>query len=104
VFVGLAALRARPPRRRRSLQLFGGAALFGSCLLGQFVIGPRIETLRADIGPSLDALPVDDPRRAAFGRLHGVSVLALGAGVLAAVVVMIDGVSGARRALRGQDA
>ena len=36
------------------------------------------------MGPSIEALPTDDPRRAEFGKLHGISVAMMGAGVLAA--------------------
>jgi hypothetical protein len=61
-----------------------------ACAVGQFVIGGRIERLRASLGGALDALPPGDPARAAFGRLHGLSVLALGVAmllVLAAIIV-----------------
>jgi len=56
-----------------------------TCALGQFMIGPRIERLRADIGGALESLAADDARRAAFGRLHGVSVGLMGIAMLAAL-------------------
>jgi hypothetical protein len=54
--------------------------------VAQLVIGPRIERLRADIGGVLESLAADDPRRAAFGRLHGMSVAWMGLAMLAAAV------------------
>jgi hypothetical protein len=54
------------------------------CAGAQFGVGPRIRSLRAEMGPNIEALPPGDARRAAFGRLHGVSVLLMGAAGLAA--------------------
>jgi hypothetical protein len=58
------------------------------CAVAQLVIGPRIARLREAIGPSLDALAIGDPQRAAFGRLHGFSVLWMGVAMLAAIVAL----------------
>lgn len=66
-----------------------GAVIILACAVAQFVILPRIERLRAEIGGPMDALPADDLRRAAFGRLHGLSVAWLGLAMLAAVVAMV---------------
>jgi hypothetical protein len=63
--------------------------LAGSCAIAQFVVGARIVQLRSTIGPSLDALAVDDARRLAFGRLHALSVGWLGLGLAAAVVTLV---------------
>ncbi len=60
-----------------------------ACAVAQFIVGPRITRLRAAIGPSLDALSPDDPRRIAFGRLHAVSVGWLGVAMLAATVFVV---------------
>jgi uncharacterized membrane protein len=59
-----------------------------SCAMAQFVVARRIETLRAAIGPNLDALAAGDPRRVAFGKLHGLSVASLGLAMLAAALVV----------------
>jgi hypothetical protein len=69
-----------------------------ACAVAQFVIARRIETLRAAIGPSLDALAPGDPRRVEFGRLHGMSVLSLGVAMLAAAIVVALTVAAERRA------
>lgn len=60
-----------------------------SCAVAQWVVTPRIERLRTAIGGSIEALPVDDVRRVAFGRLHGISVGWLGLAMLSAVVAVV---------------
>jgi hypothetical protein len=67
------------------------------CAAAQFGVGPRIARLRAEMGPSIEALPADDPRRARFGKLHGVSVALMGAGMLAAGGALVLTVLAARR-------
>jgi len=57
--------------------------------VAQIVVTPRIEALRVSIGGAVDALDVTDPRRMAFGRLHGISVLLMGIGMVAAAVALI---------------
>jgi hypothetical protein len=59
------------------------------CAAAQFGIAPRIQRLRAEMGPSIEALPTTDPRRAQFGRLHGLSVAMMGAGMLAAGAALV---------------
>jgi hypothetical protein len=68
-----------------------------ACAVAQFGVGPRIARLRAEMGPSIEALPTDDPRRAQFGRLHGVSVAFMGVGMLAAgAALLLTAVAAAR--------
>ena len=69
-----------------------------ACAVAQWVIGPRIARLREAIGPSVEALATTDPQRIAFGRLHGLSVLAMGVGMVAAFVAIVL----ALMALRGK--
>jgi len=69
----------------------------GACLVAQFVIGPRITKLRAEIGPSIEALAQTDPRRVEFGRLHGISVAWMGAGMLAAGAALVLSVLASRQ-------
>lgn len=76
-----------PGRTLRSICSVGVALL---CAAGQFGIGARIDRLRASLGTTLDALPVGDPARVAFGRLHALSVLALGLAMLLALAVILS--------------
>jgi hypothetical protein len=65
-----------------------GAVSALACAVAQLVVGTRIDRLRAAIGGPLDALAGDDPRRAAFGKLHAISVGWLGIAMLAAIVAL----------------
>lgn len=77
-------------------RVWAALGVTGGCAVAQLVIGPRLARLRESIGPSLDALAVGDPQRAAFGRLHGFSVLWLGVAMLAAIVAVALAVVGMR--------
>jgi len=87
VLVALLAWNAGEPFARVRASL--GAATAIACLVAQFVITPRIERLRADMGPSIEALAPTDPRRAEFGKLHGISVAFMGVGMLAAGAALV---------------
>jgi hypothetical protein len=56
-----------------------------SCAVAQFAVGARIDRVRAQIPGPVDSLPIGDPLRVAFGRLHAVSVGWLGLAMVAAV-------------------
>jgi hypothetical protein len=60
-----------------------------ACAVAQWFVGPRIEQVRQAIAGSVDALAPDDPRRVAFGRLHGESVAWLGLAMVAAVIAAV---------------
>ena len=63
--------------RHRVGHIIAGCLLLGSCAVAQFVIGARIERVRAEAGSELDQLPTGHPVRVTFGRLHGLSVAGL---------------------------
>jgi hypothetical protein len=63
--------------------------LVAACVVAQLVIAPRIARVRAAIGGPLEALDSANPLRQSFGRLHGLSVACLGAGGLAALVLLV---------------
>jgi hypothetical protein len=63
--------------------------MIGACAVAQLVVAPRIERIRAAIGGPIEELSLDDARRVAFGRLHGISVAWLGLAMLAAVVAIV---------------
>lgn len=88
--IGLAATVLLRPLPARTW--LGGSliAFIAACAAAQFGIAPRIERVRAAIGGAVDLLDPADPRRQAFGRLHGLSVLAMGiAGLMALIALVI---------------
>lgn len=64
-------------------------AMVVACAAAQFAVAPRIERIRRDIGGPVEQLPPGDPRRAAFGRLHAVSVGWLALAMLSATTVLV---------------
>ena len=66
-----------------------GAVMIGACAAAQLFVAPRIDRIRSGISGPVEELAVDDARRIAFGRLHGVSVAWLGLAMLAAVIAMV---------------
>lgn len=88
--IGIFALllgRAAMPSPAR---VVAGVVMVVSCLAAQLVVAPRIERVRTEAARPIDELPVGDAHRAAFGRLHGVSVLLLGiAGIAAATALVL---------------
>ena len=64
-------------------------AMIIGCVVAQFIIGPKIETIRAAIGGTLESLDAADPRRVQFGRLHGFSVLWMGVAMLGAAAAIV---------------
>ena len=60
-----------------------------SCAIAQLFIAPRIQRVRDDIPGPIEVLAINDPRRVAFGRLHGASVAWLGVAMLAALVAAV---------------
>lgn len=89
MLVGLAsaALTWTPPPR--GWRTGATLALAAACAAAQLVVAPRIERVRAQIGGAVEALDPSDPRRQAFGRLHGLSVAWMGVGGLAAIIAVI---------------
>jgi hypothetical protein len=60
----------------------------GACGVAQFWLTPKLDRLRAEIGGPVDALAVTDPRRVAFGLLHGYNVAGLALAMAAAVACL----------------
>ena len=63
------------PSGKASIVAIGVAVASG---IAQFVITPKLDAVRATIGGPVDALAAGDPRRVAFGELHGYNVGGLG--------------------------
>ena len=81
--LGWADVSGRIPRTAAAL------VLAGACAIAQLGVAPRIAAVRLAAGGQMDALDPSDPRRQAFGRLHGLSVAWMGVGGLAALVALV---------------
>jgi hypothetical protein len=89
------------PYDRTALARWRGGALIVAVIANataHFLIGPRIQQLRAEMGPVIEALAVDDPRRRAFGQLHAISVGWMGVAILAILVALVVHLLAARAA------
>lgn len=68
------------------------AAVGGLVLLAgnafALMIENRLHALVVSIGAPIDSIAITDPRRIAFGRMHGLSVLLMGIAVLGASVAL----------------
>jgi hypothetical protein len=85
VFTALAGRTTMPSPGR----VTAGAVMVASCLAAQLIVGPRIERVRVDAGRPIDQLTAGDPHRTSFGRLHGASVLLLGAAAIAGCAALV---------------
>ena len=77
-------LELRWPRERTPVRMLAAGVILTTCAGAQLVVGSRMRHLRAEARAPISALAPADPRRVAFGRLHALSVGALGAAMLAA--------------------
>ena len=85
--IGVALLgRASTPSLVR---VIAGALMAASCLAAQLLVAPRIERVRIYAAGPIEELAAGDPRRSAFGRLHGASVLLLGVAAIAGGVALV---------------
>jgi hypothetical protein len=89
IAVGLGVAALGWPLPRRLWHTSAALTLVGACAVAQLAVAPRIERVRQQIGGAVDALDPSDPRRQAFGRLHGMSVAWMGLGGLAALVALV---------------
>jgi hypothetical protein len=92
IVVGVTSLLAARAAGAGITAVAGSLILVAGCAIAQLVISPRIERMRDAIGGPVDALALADPRRVDFGRLHGLSVLAMGVagvGALLALVMLV---------------
>lgn len=64
------------------------AVMLGLALASGLGISPRVEAMQRDIGGSVAALPAEDPRRASFYQLHGLSNLLLSTTVVGALLLV----------------
>jgi hypothetical protein len=84
IVAGVAVAVAGVPRRASVAALVAAV----SCAVSQFWITPKLDRLRAEIAGPVDVLPLGDPRRVAFGALHGYNVAGLGTAMIGAAVCL----------------
>ena len=65
------------------------SAIFLIAIGAASVVALRISSARTALGVPIDSLDIADPRRIAFGRLHGLSVLLMGIGMLGALAALV---------------
>lgn len=87
VVVALLSLRETRDASGRTARITSSLGAAVLCAAGQFVLIPRMDTLR----PMLESLSASDPLRAAFGRLHVLSVLVMGLAMILAFAALIAG-------------
>jgi uncharacterized protein DUF4149 len=94
-------LRAQPPDLNDAVHFAGYRAAGQRAGLGflialacgyALVLGQRIDRLRESVGQPIDSLSASDPRRVDFGRMHALSVAALGVAMLAAAGLTVSAV------------
>ena len=87
VVVGIAVLLMN--RYVEGGRLVGGAAAVLFLAIGAAnIVALRISAMRAALGVPMESLDTADPRRIAFGRMHGLSVVLMGIGMLGAFVAL----------------
>lgn len=90
VSVAAVAMESRAGARFARVTVSGPfIAMIVGCIVAQFIIGPRIEVVRAAIGGAVDALDAADPRRVQFGKLHAFSVLWMGVAMAGAIWALL---------------
>jgi hypothetical protein len=58
-----------------------------ACAVGQFYVGWKMQSLRAQMGRPLEEVAADDPLRIAFNQLHGYSVWVLLTAMVSALIL-----------------
>ena len=75
-------------KRSYWLELAALVAMAMSTGAGQWLIAAKMRALRVAM-VLIDQVPLDDPRRVAFNRLHGYSVTALSIAMIAALIAFL---------------
>jgi hypothetical protein len=76
-------------RRSYILELASLLVVAISTGAGQWVIAAKMRALRVAMVLPIDQMPLADPRRVAFNRLHGYSVTALSVAMIAALIAFL---------------
>jgi hypothetical protein len=92
ILIALAIRAALGPRPRRfSTRVALTMLMLAGALYSGVVLSSRIERVQQEIGAGIapSSLPAGDPRRIAFGRLHGQSTLVQLVPILGGLVLML---------------
>ncbi len=92
IFIALSIRAVLGPRPRRfSTRLALTLLMLGGALYSGMVLSSRIAQVQQEIGVGIapSSLPVGDPRRVAFGRLHGQSTLVQLVPIVGGLVLML---------------
>ncbi|MEP6999689.1 MAG: DUF4149 domain-containing protein [bacterium] len=66
-----------------------GSSVFSVASASALIVAIHLRGTLEALGTPIDALNPADPRRAAFGRMHGASVLLMGVGLVGASVALL---------------
>ena len=88
ILIGVAVL-VMSRQTRATRWATGGAVCLTGASAAALMVAIRLRTMLATLGAPIDTLDHGDPRRVAFGRLHGANVLFMGLGLVAACVVLV---------------
>ena len=99
--IGLLALVATLIWRKSSgfvfvVQIIALLTLTITNAVGHWIVAARMLALRTAMGVPIDRVPIDDPRRQAFGTLHGFSVALLSAAMIGVILAILMARRGAR--------
>lgn len=83
------AFRESIKRRAFATEIIALAIIAMATGIGQWGIAARMSALRQAMGRPIDDVPIGDSLRVAFGSLHGLSVMALGTAIIAALVALL---------------
>jgi hypothetical protein len=89
LMVAAVALGKAIGQRSFIFELAALVVLAVSTAAGQWVIAAKMRALRVAMVLPVDQVPIDDPRRIAFNRLHGYSVTALSIAMIAALIAFL---------------
>jgi hypothetical protein len=86
ILVGAAAIALHATTAR--VVAAGGLLLLAGNALA-LMIEQRLHALLVSLGAPIDSIAITDPRRVAFGRMHGLSVLLMAVGMVGACIALV---------------
>jgi uncharacterized membrane protein len=89
MLAGLTVIALMGPRPRAfGLRMGIVAGMLALSLYSGVVLSGRIQRLQAEVGAPMGSLPENDPRRAQFGRLHGLATVLMLINVAGGLVLL----------------